>query len=119
MAMDKKGKWYATVVALPLQLRHRDHRRHTVRHSSQLLFRKACCRQVSVCIAMPATPMRPTVKALRAQWRREDAAQFNRQLESAILNKSNCLKGEKRTSARRLHLICIVCCQSFVRALCS
>ena len=68
-------------------------------------------------LVAPATPMRPAVKALRAQRRREDTAQFNHQLGSAILHKSNCPWAVKRTSARRLNLICIVCCQSCVRGL--
>ena len=59
---------------------------------------------------MPAVPMNPTVKALRAQYRREDTAYWNQQLDSAIIHKGNCLKDvrkdERQVAAFDMHCAC-------------
>ena len=69
---------------------------------------------------MPAMPMPPNVKALRAQHRREDTAYANQQLDAAIVHKSNCLKQVKQDNRKavafdmhcvvtRLRWWCAVC----------
>ena len=67
-----------------------------LRHSPQLLCTRRVCRHGSFGITMPVMPMPPNVKAMRAQWRREDTAYFNQRLDAAIIHKSNCLKQVKQ-----------------------
>ena len=68
---------------------------------------------------MPAVPMHPSIKALRAQYRKEDTAFWNQQLDSAIIHKGNCLKDVKKderpVAAFDMHCVSPRICLSVVR----
>ena len=71
---------------------------------------------------MPAAPMNPTVKALRAQYRMEDRAYWNQQLDAAIIHKGNCLKhvkmDERQVAAFDMHCVSPRICLSVVHSGC-